>query len=149
MIGTPVQLAHWLLDQDAAKVFEVKERRRGRSLTQNAYYWELLGQLAHVLRMGNGDLHRRMLAEYAPYAVVSVRQDVPLDEFFRYFEVIGTGEAGGQVFNHVRVIKGSSEMDSSEFARHLDGMRQECEAQGVPFMTPEEVARLDFAGGAS
>lgn len=44
----------------------------------------------------------------------------------------------------VRVMKGSSQMDSAEFSRLVNGMREECESQGIPVMTPAEIAALRF-----
>ena len=146
MIGHPKELISWLLDQPADSVFTVKERKRKRSLTQNAYYWSLLNQLARVLGYPDDEVHRTMLATYGVCEVFSVREDVPLKGYFRYYDVIGTGQVNGRLFKHVRVWKGSSEMDSKEFSHLLDGMRQECQAQGIPVMTPEETAQLKWIG---
>jgi len=130
--GDRQAVAAWLFGQPADAVIEARVVKRPRSLGQNALYWELLGQLAHVLRMGHDELHRRLIDDYGAYAVVSVREDVPLGQFFRYYRVVGEGEANGQRFLHVRVHKGSSEMDTAEFSRLLDGLVSECEAQGIP-----------------
>lgn len=137
--GDRSAVAAWLFDQDPGAVIEARVVKPRRSLDQNALYWELLGQLAHVLRMGNDELHRRMVEDYGPYTVVSVRDDVPLGEFFRYWKIVGHGEVNGNRFAHVRVHKGSSEMDTAEFSRLLDGIIAECEAQGIP--TAREAVR--------
>jgi hypothetical protein len=50
----------------------------------------------------------------------------------------------GKEYNHVRIYKGSSKMDSTEFARLLDGTIQECEQQGIQTLTPREIAELKF-----
>ena len=148
MIGTANELIPWLREQDQSALFDVKERKRKRSLTQNAYYWTLLNQLARKLGYPDQEVHRTMLAMYGVCDVFSVRDDVPLDGYFRYFDVIGHGYANGRLFKHVKVWKGSSEMDSTEFSHLLDGMRQECEAQGIPVMTPAEIAKLGYVEGA-
>lgn len=149
VVGHPQELVTWLFSQDRDALFEVKERKRQRSLTQNAYYWALLNQLARKLSMPDSEVHLNMLREYGVAEVFSVREDVPVEGYLRYFDIIGTGIANGRVFKHVRAYKGSSEMDSTEFSHLLDGMRQECEAQGIPVMTPEEVARLKWIEGAA
>lgn len=130
--GTRQTVVSWLFEQPADAIIEAHVVKSRRSLEQNAYYWELLGQLAHVLRIGHEELHRRLIEDYGAYTVVSVREDVPLDDFFRYYKVVGQGEVNGQTFNHVRVHKGSREMDTAEFSRLLDGLIHECEAQGIP-----------------
>lgn len=147
IVGKPAELTSWLFEQDRDALFEVRERKRRRSLTQNAYYWSLLNQLARKLRMPDSEVHGRMLRDYGEAEVFSAREDVPLRGYFRYFDVIGEGTANGKRFKHIRAYKGSSEMNSTEFSHLLDGMRQECEAQGIPVMTPEETASLKFVEG--
>ena len=148
MIGTPQAIAAWCWEQKPDATIEAKVRRKSRTLTQNAYYWAMLNQLAAKLRMGDGEVHRWMLRDYGSADVFTVLAEVPVAAYFRYFDEIGKGEMNGRLYRHIRAYKGSSEMDAAEFGRLLDGMRQECEAQGLPFMTPGELARLDFVGGA-
>lgn len=147
MQGTIFECMAWLADQDPERRYEVKELRKRRSLTQNAYYWAMLNKLAHKLRMPTYEVHLNMLRDYGVHEVFSVRADVPLSEvakYARYHDVMGTGWAGGRKFNHVRVYKGSSQMDSAEFSRLIDGMREECELQGIDVATPTEIARMRF-----
>lgn len=145
MIGTAQEIITWLFEQDREALFEVKPRKRKRSLTQNAYYWVLLNQLARKLGMPDSEVHKNMLREYGVADVFSAREDVPLSGYFKYYDIIGQGELQGKTYNHVKVYKGSSNMDSTEFSHLLDGMRQECEAQGIVVLTPEETARMEFA----
>lgn len=148
MIGTAEEIIHWLFSQPKGEqIYEIKERKRRRTPTQNAYYWSMVNQLGRVLRIPTPELHFRMLREHAPFEVVSVRSDIDVSGYFRYFEEIGTGFAGGREFTHYRVYKGSSHMDSTEFSRLIDGAREECEAQGIPVLTREEIARLKYAEG--
>ena len=149
MIGTPQAIAAWCWEQDPGATIEAKVRRKRRTLTQNAYYWSMLNQLAAKLRMSDDEVHRWMLRDYGSCDVFTVLAEVPVEAYFRYWDEVGTGELNGREYRHIRAFKGSSEMDSAEFTRLIDGMRQECEAQGIPFMTPEEVASLDYVGGGS
>lgn len=149
MMGSPQAIAAWCWEQDPDAVIEAKVKRKHRSLTQNAYYWALLNQLASKLRMSDGEVHRQMLRDYGSATVFTVRADVPLDGYFRYWDDLGLGWLNGKEYRHVRALKGSSEMDSAEFSRLLDGMVRECEEQGIPTLSDEQVAGLPFAGGAS
>ena len=144
LTGTPGRLIAWLYDQDRDKVFEVKEKRRRRSRSQNSYYWELNDQLADALRMERMELHFQMLRSYAPCEVMSVLEKVPLEDYFTYYEVFAHGTLNGKQYKHVRIYKRSSRMDSREFSRLLDGIIQECEQQGIPTLTRAEIAGLDF-----
>lgn len=149
MIGKPQEIIGWLFRQDRDKLFEVKERKRKRSLTQNAYYWVLLNQLARALDYPDSEVHGYMLREYGVCQVFSVREDVPIEGYFRYYDVIGRGMANGQWFKHIKAYKGSSEMNSTEFTHLLNGLREECVAQGIQVMTPAEIAQLTYVEGVA
>lgn len=148
MIGNAKAIIQWLFDQqDAEKLYEIKEKKSKRSLTANAYYWSLLNQLASVMRMDNKECHFLMLKRYGQYEVVSICSDVILHGYFKYYEEIGKGTVNGKEFTHYKIYKGSSQMDSKEFAILLDGVRSECEELGIPVLTPSEIAQLNFIGG--
>lgn len=145
MIGNAKAIIQWLFDQqDADKLYEIKEKKSKRSLTANAYYWSLLNQLASVMRLNSEKLHFMMLKRYGVCEVVSVRSDIKVDGYFRYYEEIGKSDLDGKEFTHYRIYKGSSEMDSKEFSVLLDGLISECEDQGIPTLTPDEVAKLKY-----
>lgn len=147
MIGNAQAIITWLFEQDKQKIFEIKEKKKKRSLTANSYYWSLLNQLASVMRMDNQECHFLMLKRYGQYEVVSIRSDVSLHSYFKYYEEIGKGTVNGKEFTHYKIYKGSSQMDSKEFAILLDGVRSECEEVGIPTLTPSEIAQLKFIGG--
>lgn len=146
MRGTALECIQWLATQDPEGKFEVTDakKKRKRSLTQNAYYWVMLNKLAAKLRMSDSELHKNMLREYGVYDVFSVLDVVPIEGYFKYYDVIGKGVAKGRLFKHVKVYKGSSQMDSAEFSRLIDGMREECVLQGIDVMTPSEIAQLKW-----
>ena len=142
--GNPRELIAWLQEQPEDKVFEVKERRRGRSLTANAYYWAMLNQLARKLGISNSECHKQMLREYGVSDVVLLRADINPDDYFAYYDLYDAGVIKGTRYKRVTAYKRSSQMDSREFSSLVDGLRFECEQQDIPFMTPEETARLRF-----
>ena len=146
--GTARECARWLRGQaDDDQLYTVRAWKRKRSLDQNAYYWALLGRLGQALGYPSDQLHRHMLREYGTYDVFTVRADVPLGDYFRYWDQVGEGTMDGVRYRHIRAFKGSSEMDSAEFSKLLDGVIEECRQQGIETMTPEEAARLKWIGG--
>ena len=148
MKGTAFECIAWLANQEPTKRFKVSEDgiKRKRSLTQNAYYWVMLNKLAAKLRMSDSEVHLNMLREYGTYEVFSVLDDVPIEGYFKYYDIIGKGVAGGRLFKHVKVYKGSSQMSSVEFSRLIDGMREECLAQDIDVATPQEIASMKWIG---
>lgn len=147
MLGNAETIIQWLFKQgDKDKLYEIKEKKNKRSLTQNSYYWALLNQLAGVMRIDNLALHFLMLQRYGVYEVISVRSEIDVHGYFKYYKEIGHGTVNGRGFTHYKIFKGSSQMDSKEFTILLDGLISECEEQGIPTLTREEISKLKFIG---
>lgn len=144
MIGNAEKIIQWLFQQDREKMFEIKEKKAKRTLTQNAYYWVLLHELAKALKIDNDTAHKMMLERYGVYEVISVQSGIDLTGYFKYFGEIGSGTVNGKQFTHYKIFKGSSQMDSKEFAVLLDGLISDCEELGIPTLTPDEVAKLKY-----
>lgn len=144
MIGNAEKIIQWLFQQDREKIFEIKEKKAKRTLTQNAYYWVLLHELAKALKIDNDTAHKMMLERYGVYEVISVLNGIDLTCYFKYFEEIGSGTVNGKQFTHYKIFKGSSQMDSKEFAVLLDGLISDCEELGIPTLTREEIAKLKY-----
>lgn len=142
--GTPRECVIWLMEQDGETRFEIKQKRKRRSLTQNAYYWAMLNQLARKLRISDTEVHKQMLREYGVCDVVLLRADIEPADYFKYYDAVDAGTIKGVSYKQVRAYKRSSRMDSAEFSCLVDGMRYECEQQGIDVMTPEEIASLRF-----
>ena len=149
MIGNAQAIIQWLFEQDKGKIFEIKEKKQKRTLTQNSYYWSLVNQLSSILRMNNDDCHFLMLQRYGQYEVISVLSEIDLHGYFKYYKEIGHGTVHGKYFTHYKIYKGSSQMDSKEFSVLLDGVISECEQVGIPTLTPKEVASLKFIGDSA
>lgn len=144
MIGNAEKIIQWLFQQDREKIFEIKEKKAKRTLTQNAYYWVLLHELAKALKIDNDTAHKMMLERYGVYEVISVQSGIDLTGYFKYFDEIGSGTVNGKRFTHYKIFKGSSQMDSKEFAVLLDGLISDCEELGIPTLTREEIAKLKY-----
>lgn len=144
MIGNAEKIIQWLFQQDREKIFEIKEKKAKRTLTQNAYYWVLLHELAKALKIDNDTAHKMMLERYGVYEVISVLNGIDLTGYFKYFDEIGSGTVNGKQFTHYKIFKGSSQMDSKEFAVLLDGLISDCEELGIPTLTREEIAKLKY-----
>lgn len=147
MRGSLYECIAYLTECDPAKRYEVKEVKRRRSLTQNAYYWAMLNKLARVLGMGDTEVHLNMLREYGVAELMSLAPEVPAGDYFKYYDDLGCDFVGGEERRTIKAYKGSSHMDSAEFSRLINGMREECASQGIDVATPEEIARMEFIEG--
>lgn len=132
MIGNSQQIINWLFEQkDLEKKFEIKEYRQKRSLTANAYCWALIGEIADSLRLSKEAVYLNMIRDYGQSQIISVRADINIDGYFKYFEKFGTGTVNGKEFTHYKVYKGSSEYDTREMSIFIDGVAAEAKNLGI------------------
>lgn len=142
MIGSPIKLINYLSQQDNNKVFEVKEYKEHRTLSQNAYCWKLITELANSQRLSKEEVYLIMLKDYGQSTIASLVDDVDVSNYFKYYELIGSSELNNKKFNHYKLYKGSSEFDTKEMSIFIDGIIQECEAVGIPTLTKDEILKL-------
>ena len=142
MIGTSNKLIRYLIEQANDKQFELKDYHEKRSLKANAYYWELLNQLANVLLMDKEELHLFLLQHYGQGEIVSVVADIDVKPYFKYYTEAGESVLNGKTFKHYKVYKGSSEMDSREMSILINGLVQECQNQGIETKSKAEIDSL-------
>ena len=142
MVGTAEALVKWLFNQSREKLFEVKEHKEKRTLTQNAYMWSLINEIANKMRLSKEETYIKMLKDYSQIAKVTVRADIDVSRFFKYYEFEREAPIGGVNFKIYKVYEGSSQMDKNEFRVLLDGVIQEAQQQGICTLTPNEIERL-------
>lgn len=141
MIGTPLALIAWLTTQPEKK-FEIKEYHERRSLSANAYAWVLINKIADATRKSKEDVYFQMLKDYGQHELVSVRSDINVSGYFKYYEEYGKGHVEGREFTHYKIYKGSSEFDTREMAVLIDGIIQEAQNLGIETITPSEKERM-------
>lgn len=142
MIGNVEQIIHWLFNQDKEKLFEIKEKKKNRTLTQNSYAWELITQLANALKLSKEDLYLKMLKDYGQSSLISVKSDIVISGFVKYYKEVGRSKLNDTEFTHYRIYKGSSQFDTYEMGIFIDGIIHECESVGIPTLTKEQVNNL-------
>ena len=145
MVGNAEQIIHWLFNQDKDKLFEIKENSKHRTLTQNAYAWSLINELANKLNISKEDMYLKMLKDFGQSTILSIKQEVDISGFFKYYEIIGKSELNGKIFCHYKIFKGSSQFDTKEMTVFLNGIIQECESVGIPTLTEEQIKKLKVA----
>ena len=142
MIGCSQEISQWLWTQDREKIFEIKEYKKHRTLSQNSYAWKLINELGNKLGMSKEDLYKQMLEDYGQSIIVSLLEEINPEHYFKYYKQIGKGKTNGKGFNHYRVYKGSSEFNTLEMKYFLDGIICECENVGIPTLTYEQIERM-------
>lgn len=122
-----------------------------RSLSANAYAWALMNQLAAKLNKPVLDIYRELIRDIGgSSAIISVRADAA-KRFKINWESKGEGwqclkldemATPQGAFYTLQCFYGSSVYDSSQMYRLIELIVQECQQQGIPTMTPEEISKL-------
>lgn len=119
---------------------EIKVHREKRSLTANAYAWQLMSKIGKAVSppIPNDDVYEIMLRRYAPVTIVSVLKGVNLADYIDHAELYSEGAETAEW----RVYKGSSQYDSKEMSVFIDGVKSEAESLGIETLTPAELEAL-------
>ena len=144
IVGTPDILIPKLLKLERDKQYQVEEYHEKRSKSQNAYCWEIIGKIADKISKSKEEVYLSMLKDYGQSAIVSILSSITPGGYFKYFETIGTGLVNEKEFTHYKIFKGSSEYNSYEMAKLIDGIIQEAEQLDIDTMTPQQVASMNI-----
>lgn len=137
--------------KDKTVSITIKPYRKARSISANNYAWQLMGQIAESLNISNDEVYHMMLVQYGTpvvdddgkSVVFSLRHDIELSgEFWVHSAPIGTGEVNGILFTHYLMIKGSSEYDTKEMSRLINGIVYEAQQLEIETRTPEDIASM-------
>jgi hypothetical protein len=125
---------------------EIKKYREKRSMSQNAYCWVLITQIAQSMTppMNKGEVYVEMLKRYGQGGFISIQADKASDvtRAFDYYVQKGEGEVNGKKFLHYMVYIGSSKYNTKEMSVFISGIVEEAKDLGIETLTPDEIARL-------
>lgn len=152
-VENPFEARRFLATKKEKKyVADIKEWRERRSLDANAYCWVLLGKLSGKLGLPPEEIYRAAIRDVGDnYEVMPVRNDA-LERWKAIWQSNGLGWLCEEIgpskhegYTNVRNFYGSSAYDKSQMSRLIDNIVQDCKAQGIETLTPDELARLTEA----
>ena len=142
MTGKAQEIIQWLFRQDRETIFEIKEFKKKRTLSQNAYAWELIGKLSDKMTIPKDEMYLQMLKSYGQRLIVPIPEGDSPKGWFKYYEYYTKAVINGKNADYYKVYKGSSEFTTLEMKYFLDGIIQECEQVGIPTLTQEQIERM-------
>lgn len=127
----------------------IKEHRKKRSLDANAYFWELVGQLADALRITPKEIYRQAIQNIGGnYEIIPIKAEAA-DKFKEAWEKNGLGwpcvDIGASKIPGYRNLKayyGSSTYDTRQMSLLIDHIVQDCKAVGIDTRSKEELDSL-------
>lgn len=154
MIGDYLTAVQYLTEQNALKpgqIWEVKEHKEKRSLSQNSYYWKLINEVSRRQKQSVAYVHNTELraARYARWfedqlVLVSIPDtddaEAQIMEQMEY-HLAPTNRREGDKRIYV-MLRGSSEFNTAEMSHLLDLLIQDAQALGIETMTPAELAQI-------
>ena len=154
--GKASDIVPFLMNADRETVWDLCEHKERRSLSQNAYYWALIGKLAQKTSISSAAIHNQNLRDLG--LVLRVNDElVPVyipdtDEAERAvleaetYHIKPTSKTkegkDGKLYRCYVMLRGSSSFTTDEMAGLLNLLIQEAKAQGIETLTPDELARM-------
>lgn len=138
---------------------EAKKYREKRSLDANSYYWQLVTKIAEAIDSSVSFVHNYMLRKYG--------QTLYIDDKVAFVVLPDTDEASrkadeaetfhikptsqvkqgkdGKMYRTYIMLRGSSDYNTYEMSKLIDGCVQEAKYLGIETLTPEELERMKVA----
>jgi hypothetical protein len=133
---------------DSLYVLEIKKHRKKRSKDANAYFWVLCDALAEKTHIAKSEIYKRLIKDIGGNSqLVCVPSDA-VEKLTKGWEHNGLGwcvetfPSKLEGCTNVRLYYGSSTYDSSQMARLIDLIVQECKQQGIETLSPAELSLL-------
>ena len=148
-ISTPENLSE-LFDSLAEKEvsFEIKQSRKGRSLSANAYAWALIDKIAEKTGEKKTDVYRSAIREIGGVSDTICVMDKAVDRLREGWAKNGLGWQTDTIpskvdgCTNVILYYGSSVYDTKQMAQLIDSLIQDAEALGIPTITEAEAQKM-------
>lgn len=144
MIGKPLELISYLYNADKEKQYELREYHKRKTLSQNAYAWVLINEIANKINKSKEQVYLQMLKDYGQRTEILLKADVEVKTYFKYYEAVSKIKKDDIEFIEYYLYKGSSQFDSKEMSIFIDGIIEEAKQLGIQTMTPNEIRKLEL-----
>lgn len=136
---------------------EIKQYRKKRSLDANAYYWNLVEEIARLMNSSKFEIHNQQLAKYGvaqrdENGNMEYSLEKDSDQYLTYehnhlYPTEVTEDRNGVIYRWFIKIKGSSEYDTREMAHLIDGTVEDAKELDIETLPPDEIEKMKAAWG--
>lgn len=116
-----------------------------RSLDANAYAWVLITKIAEAITSTKDDVYLTMLKRYGQGGIVKIKKEQV--ELFK--QAYKYNEEHEKLFDdkcvYMRFWVGSSNYNSEEMSKFIDGIVSECQQMDIETMTPAQLEAIKSA----
>lgn len=133
---------------DKELTVSVKEYKPKRSLSQNAYLWVLLNEIAKKVNRSKEAVYREFVKDYGVFEILPIRNEAVENFKFKWGKnglgwiTEDLGESKMKGFTKVIAYYGSSTYNRTEMQRLIDAVVSECQDLGIQTMSLADIALL-------
>ena len=130
--------------KEAVYTADIREKRKRRSLDANAYAWVLMEKIAAAVGRSKDEIYLDMLERYGVFTHLIVKP-AAVDMLVREYRLcrdLGEITVNGKTGRQIQAYFGSSQYDTAQMSRLIDGITAEARDLGIETATPEELARM-------
>lgn len=148
VLTVPMEQAQHFLNEFREGEYDIKRKRKRRTMSQNAYAWVLIDKIAAKMSLGKRCIYRGAIRDIGGVSEVISIKDEAVPKFCQSWENRGEGWPTEILGSHngwtdIMVYYGSSEYDTKQMAALIDSLIQDAKALDIETMTPAELARLE------
>ena len=133
---------------DKELLVKVQPFSKKRSLSQNAYMWVLLDELAKKLQTSKEQLYKIYIKDYGVFEILPIKNEAAV-RFEHNWAKNGLGwfcdnlgESKLTGYTKLIAYYGTSVYNSAEMSRVVDAIVTDCQEQGINTMTMDDIMRL-------
>ena len=147
MIGTPEELSKYLWSLDKEKQYEIKECKKKRSLSCNAYCWLLLGEIANEIGRTKEEIYRDYIKNKGIYRIITMNNEA-VPTFIKVWSERGLGwvcetsETNKEELTDVIAYYGTSSYNTKQMSNFIDYVVQEAKNLGIKTKEDYEIEKL-------
>ena len=123
----------------------VSTYRKRRSLSANAYFWELIGRLSEKLNISKEETYWEYIKHMGIYRSAEV-DNKAVDTIIKMWKSHGLGwiaektdDGEHEGFSLINLYYGSSSYNTKQMSRLIDSVVNDCKEQGIETLPPEQL----------
>lgn len=134
--------------KDKDLLVKVSSFSKRRSLSQNAYMWVLLGEIADCLKLSKEEVYKNYIKDYGKYEVLPIKNEA-VETFIKIWKGHGLGWVAEELresklsgYTNVIAYYGSSTYSSEDMTKLIEPIIRECEELGINTMSMADIMLL-------
>lgn len=134
--------------RDKELTVTVKEYKAKRSLSQNAYLWVLLNEIAKKVNRSKEQVYREFVKDFGVFEILPIRNEAVESFKFKWSKnglgwiTEDLGESKMKGFTKLVAYYGSSTYNREEMRRLIDAVVTECQDLGIQTMSLADIDLL-------